>query len=90
MPSTFSSDMLPLKNEETQPAINYLLQTKEFNTTLGYLFPDMERKQVLDMLKSIRSSDEFQKVVTAKAVDFIIERSMDACTVSGIPRFRSF
>lgn len=84
MPSTFSTDMLPLKNEETQPAINYLLQTKEFNTTLGYLFPDMERKQVLDMLKSIRSSDEFQKVVTAKAVDFIIERSMDACTVSGI------
>lgn len=84
MPQSFSSDILPLKNEEIQPAIDYLLKTREFNSTLGYLFPDMEKKKVVEMLKSIRSTDEFQTRVTAKAVDFIMERSMDKCTVSGI------
>jgi hypothetical protein len=84
MPQSFSSDILPLKNEEIQPAIDYLLKTREFNSTLGYLFPDMEKKKVVEMLKSIRSTDEFQTRITAKAVDFIMERSMDKCTVSGI------
>lgn len=84
MPQSFSTDILPLKNEEVQPAINFLLKTKEFNTTLRYLFPEMDRKEVLKMLHSISSSIEFQQTVTAKAVDFIIERSMDASTVSGI------
>ena len=77
MPRSFSTEILPLKNEEIQPAITYLLKTREFNTTLGYLFPDMERKQVIEMLKSIKSSDEFQNMVTAKAMQFIIKRSMD-------------
>ena len=36
------------------------------------------------MLNRIKSSDEFQTRITAKAVDFIIERSMDECTISGI------
>ncbi len=84
MPQSFSSDILPLKNEEIQPAIDYLLKTREFNSTLGYLFPDIEKKKVVEMLKSIKSSDEFQTRITAKAVDFIIERSMDECTISGI------
>lgn len=84
MPASFSTEILPLKNEEIQPAITYLLKTREFNTTLGYLFPDMERKSVIEMLKSIKSSDEFQNIVTAKAMQFIIKRSMDECTVSGL------
>jgi len=88
MPQSFSSDILPLKNEEIQPAIDYLLKTKEFNSTLGYLFPDIERKKVVEMLKSIKSSDEFQTRITAKAVDFIIERSMDECTISGIENIK--
>ena len=84
MPQNFSTDILPLKNEEIQPAIAYLLKTREFNSTLGYLFPDMDRKKVIEMLKSMKSADEFQEKVTAKAVDFIVERSMDECTVDGI------
>ena len=47
MPQSFSSDILPLKNEEIQPAIDYLLKTREFNSTLGYLFPDIKRKKWL-------------------------------------------
>lgn len=84
MPLTFSTDILPLKNEEIQPAITFLLKTREFNSTLGYLFPDMDRKLLISKLKSIKSTFEFQSMVTAKAVDFIIERSMDECTVSGL------
>ena len=84
MPLSFSTDIIPLKNEEIQPAISFLLKTREFNSTLGYLFPDMDRKQMITMLKSIRSTYEFQSMVTAKAVDFIIKRSMDECTVSGL------
>lgn len=84
MPQSFSTDILPLTNEEIQPALTYLLKTREFNSTLGYLFPDMDRKQVIDMLRNIKSSNEFQNTVTAKAVDFIVERSMDECTVSGL------
>ncbi len=84
MPLSFSTDILPLKKEEVKPAIEFLLKTKEFNSTLGYLFPDMDRKQVLALLKSIQSTDEFQSKVTAEAIQFIIERSMEAFTVEGI------
>jgi len=84
MPQSFSTDILPLKNEETQTAIEYLLKTKEFNATLGYLFPDMNRKQVTTMLSKIRSLDEFQSKVTVEAFKFIIKRSMDKFNVTGL------
>lgn len=84
MPLSFSTDILPLKNGEVQLAIESLLKTKEFNATLGYLFPDMDREQIIDLLKGINSTDEFQSKVTVEAFKFIIERSMDAFNVSGI------
>lgn len=86
MTHPFSSSIKPLKDEEIQPAINRLLLTREFNLTLHYLFPEKSKKEIRSELKSIRSTEEFQKKITSKAAEFIIRRSTDGYTSSGIER----
>jgi len=84
MSNDFSFKIYPCKNEDVQPAIKRLLKTREFKLTLQYIFPDKGEKEIKKELKSINSADDFQKKITSKAAEFIINRSTDGFTVSGI------
>ncbi len=84
MTQLFSSDIRPYKDEEVQPSIKRLLKTREFNMTLHYLFPDKDKKEISEVLKTLKSTNDFQSKITSKAAEFIINRSMDGYTVSGI------
>ena len=79
-----SEKVYPYSDKEVQPAINRLLRTREFKLILSYLFPDEDKKLILKTLKSIHSTDDFQKKITSRAVEFIIDRSTDGYTTSGI------
>ena len=83
MTQLFSSDIRPYKDEEVQPSIKRLLKTREFNLTMQYLFPDKDKKDIHKVLKTIKSTNDFQSKITSKAVEFIINRSTDGYTVSG-------
>lgn len=73
----------PFKDEEVQPAIKRLLKTREFNLTMQYLYPDKDKKDIRKALKTIDSTNTFQEKITAKAAEFIINRSTDGFTISG-------
>ena len=83
MTQLFSSDIKPFKDEEIQPSIKRLLKTREFNLTMQYLFPDKDKKDIHKVLKTIKSTNDFQSKITSKAVEFIINRSTDGYSVSG-------
>lgn len=83
MTQLFSSDIKPFKDEEIQPSIERLLKTREFNLTMQYLFPDKDKKDIHKVLKTIKSTNDFQGKITSKAVEFIINRSTDGFTESG-------
>jgi hypothetical protein len=76
--------IMPYKDEEVQPALQRLLKTREFNLTMQYLFPDKDKKDVRNELKTILSTNNFQKRITSKAAEFIIKRSTDGFSVSGL------
>jgi hypothetical protein len=83
MTQLFSSNIRPYKDEEIQPSIKRLLSTREFNLTMQYLFPDKDKKEIRDVLKTIKSTNDFQSKITSKAAEFIIKRSTDGYTISG-------
>jgi hypothetical protein len=83
MTQLFSSNIRPYKDEEIQPSIKRLLSTREFNLTMQYLFPDKDKKEIRDVLKTIKSTNDFQSKITSKAAEFIINRSTDGYTISG-------
>lgn len=83
MTQKFSSDIRPFKDEEIQPSIKRLLKTREFNLTMQYLFPDKDKKEIHKVLKTIKSTNDFQSKITSKAAEFIIKRSTDGYTISG-------
>jgi hypothetical protein len=74
----------PFEDHEVQPALNRLLRTREFKLILHYLFPDKSPKEIRKELKSIQSTCEFQEKITSKAAEFIIQRSTDGFSSSGI------
>ena len=83
MTQLFSSDIRPYKDEEIQPSIKRLLKTREFNLTMQYLFPDKDKKDIRQVLETIKSTNDFQSKITSKAAEFIIKRSTDGYTVTG-------
>ena len=83
MTQLFSSDIRPYKDEEIQPSIKRLLKTREFNLTMQYLFPDKDKKDIHKVLKTIKSTNDFQSKITSKAAEFIIKRSTDGYTITG-------
>lgn len=83
MSQLFSSDIRPYMDEEIQPSITRLLKTREFNLTMQYLFPDKDKKEIREVLKTIKSTNDFQSKITSKAAEFIINRSTDGYTVTG-------
>jgi hypothetical protein len=84
MPKNIPFKIMPYEDEEVQPAIKRLLKTREFNLTMRYLFPDKDKKDINHELKSIDSTNSFQKEITSKAAEFIINRSTDGFSVSGM------
>ena len=84
MSLTFTNEIRPLKDEEVQPAILRLLETREFAMVIRYIFPDIDKEKLTKQLKSIKTTDQFHREITAAAAKFIIERSTDGYTVSGI------
>lgn len=83
MTQLFSSDIRPYNDEEVQPSIKRLLKTREFNLTMQYLFPDKDKKEIHKVLKTIKSTNDFQSKITSKAAEFIIKRSTDGYTITG-------
>lgn len=68
-------EIRPFKDEEVKDAINRLLSQPSFHTALRYIFPSSNPESTIEILRNIRSVDEFQDKIISHAVSAIVRAS---------------
>lgn len=74
----------PYYDNEVNKVINSLLEEVEFMVFLRYLFPNENKKKLIDKLSKIDNVYEFQLYFAQPAIHVILNRSVDSFTNSGI------
>lgn len=79
----------PYSDEEAMEAISKLASHRNLRLISKYLFPDEKSSFLSEMLKQVHSVDEFQQAVMRKAVDWVLDNSIDEFTFDGIENIKS-
>ena len=74
----------PYSDEEARAAFAKLANHPYTGMISKYLFPKERRSYLGNMLKEVRTVDEFQQVVVSKAVAWVIETSTTGFTYDGV------
>ena len=74
----------PYNDEETVAALARLANHPYTKLISKYLFPHEKRDFLGNMLKEVRSVEEFQQAVVSKAVAWVIDTSTDGFTYDGV------
>jgi len=78
----------PYNNSELQPAIDKIIADKNFDFICEYLFPNKEKKDVISILKSIKTIDEFQLQFSNKFFTNILNETSNGLSSSGIEQIK--
>jgi 1-acyl-sn-glycerol-3-phosphate acyltransferase len=77
-------DIRPYYDEEIPAAMQRIADSGVFPLIASYIFPDRRVEDVRDMVRSLKTCDEFQVKVMWHVNDQIMKRTMTSFTYSGI------
>ena len=77
-------DIRPYSDEEAVEALKRVSRHPALPTISKYLFPKQRGDMLGNMLREVRSIDEFQKVIMTGVVHAVIAKSSEGFTVSGM------
>jgi 1-acyl-sn-glycerol-3-phosphate acyltransferase len=79
-------DIRPYYPSEIPPAMQRIAASEHFNIMSQYIFPDKDVEEVREMVRNIRTTDEFQDQVMYYMNRQIIRRSMTEMSYDGLDR----
>lgn len=74
----------PYTDEEMVVAMDRVAAHPLLSNIVNFLFPGMEREKFEQLLRSVRTVDEFQVKIMAPVLDRLIESTVDQLTYSGV------
>lgn len=77
------SDIRPYHDEEVPAVIARVLENKNFEKLVKFVYPETPVEQVFRMMSACQSIYDFQKNISRTAVKAVLKRSADAFTFSG-------
>lgn len=83
------SDICPYSDEEVKLALASIADHPYTTVASQALFPEMEADFLKNTLKSINSVDEFQSLVIAKGIEWVIERTVNKFSYEGIENVKA-
>ena len=79
-------DIRPYYPEEIPPAMQRIAANEHFGVLSQYIFPDKDVEDVREMIRNIRTTDEFQTEVMYYFNQQVVLRSMTALTIDGLEK----
>ena len=79
----------PYSDEEAVKALSIVADHPAVAQASKFIFPDQPETFLRDMLKKIRSVDDFQRAIMSKAVEWVIENSVKKFSYDGLENLPS-
>jgi len=79
-------DIRPYYPSEIPPAMHRIAASEHFGVMSQYIFPDSDMEDVREMVRNIRTTDEFQKQVMYYFNEQVVRRSMTGFSFDGIEK----
>ena len=79
-------DIRPYYPEEIPAAMQRITDSEHFGLLSQYIFPEKDTKEIQDMVRNIRTTEEFQANVMYYVNQQFVARSMTSLTFEGIER----
>ncbi len=76
--------MRPYNDEEVKEAMKRIIQTKEFEAVLQYVFPERSLEESLLEMSKVTSTDDFQKRFSSHAVEEVLRKTATDFSYSGM------
>ena len=89
MDLTEFSDIAPFTDEEADAALTRLSNHPNTKWVSKFIFPDKPETFLGEVLRNIHTVDQFQSVVMAKAIQWVIDTSMTDFTYEGIENLQA-
>lgn len=83
------SDIAPFTDEEADAALTRLSNHPNTKWVSKFIFPDKPETFLAEVLRNIHTVDQFQSVVMAKAIQWVIDTSMTDFTYEGIENLKA-
>ena len=84
MDLTEFTDIAPFNDEETDAALSRLANHPNTPWISRYIFPDKPASFLAELLRSIHTVDDFQHIVMSKAVEWVIDTTMNDFSCAGM------
>ena len=82
-------DIAPYNDEEAAAALSKLAEHPNVPWISKYIFNNQPETYLRDILRSIRTVDDFQKVVMSKATEWVIEKSVRNFSYDGLNKLQA-
>ena len=89
MDMTPYEDIAPYTDEEAVAALKVVADHPNTPWVSKYIFSNQPETYLRDILKSIRSVDEFQKLVMSQAIEWVIEKSVHNFSYDGLAKLQA-
>ena len=76
-------EIRPYHNEEITEAMQRIADSHEIKNIASFLFPEMKLTEFRDMIRSIETTEEFQKLLAVKAFQKIVTQTTNGVTIEG-------
>ncbi|MCL2416467.1 MAG: acyltransferase [Bacteroidales bacterium] len=73
----------PYTNDEIPEAMQRIADAHEVGNIVSFLFPEMKLTEVRDLIRSIETTEEFQKLLAMKSVQKVVKQTTKGVTVEG-------
>ena len=88
--NTNFDDIAPYTDEEALEAIARLANHRYTGLVSKYIFPDKPYNYLKNLLKEVKSVDEFQEIVMGQAVGWVLDNTTEGFTYEGIENVKQF
>ncbi len=89
MDMTPFEDIAPYNDEEAAAALSRVADHPNVPWISKYIFSNQPETYLRDILKSIRTVDEFQSIVMSKATEWVIEKSVRNFSYDGLSKLQA-
>lgn len=77
-------DLRPYKEDEIPAAIERLLKKEQTFRMMQFVYPDLEQEEIAEMLRSVKTTEDFQIEVSAPAFKVIAQTTTNGLTFSNM------
>ena len=88
MDLTEFNDIAPFNDEETAAALSRLANHPNTSWISRFIFPDKPASFLAELLRSIKTVDDFQHIVMSKAIEWVISTTMKDFSYDGIENIK--